>query len=149
MKKFLMLLVSIFVLSSVSGCGYHIMKKKQAMMTEGFGTLMEDKLDLTEKQVKKLDKLTEGKMATMHEHGMTVIKKLMTLEPEDTDYAEKVDKLATESAKMVEADIRDFAITRAKIHAELTDEQVAKLREMRDEMGEKYKRWHKTEAAEE
>lgn len=143
MKKLIMVLISVAVVATTSGCGYHMMKKKQAMMTEGFGTQMESRLDLTEEQVQKLDELTEGKMAATHQHMMDMMKSLMALEPEDADYADKVDELVTESTAQFETDVRDFAETRAKIHAELTEEQIAELRELRAEMGRKFQRWHK------
>lgn len=142
MKKIMTVTLMAVLVLGLSGCGWHV-KKHQQMMNEGFGSRMEKTLDLSDEQVKQLDELTAGKMGEMQKRGMAKIRALMALDPASDNYAAEVDTLASDSAAMIEADIRDFAETRAKVHALLTPEQLEKLAEHQQKMAKKMARWHK------
>lgn len=116
----------------LAGCGYHHAKHK--MMNEGMGTLMQKKLDLSPEQVKEIDALTAGKMVAFHQRSMQLMVDLTGLDSNSADYVEKYQQLAREAGQKMEADIIDFAQTRAKVLALLNEQQVQKLTEMREKM---------------
>lgn len=146
MKKLLLMITVIMLSTSLASCGMyhkHRMMKTVEMANDGFGTLMEKKLDLTEEQVLELDAITEGKLYDSHRRMMTMFGEMMDLDPHAEDYHDKLEKLAEEKAEMLQADILDFGTTRAEIYAILDDEQIAKLQEIREGMAERSAKRHK------
>lgn len=140
MKKYLMLLGMAVLAVSLGACGFH--HKKQQMMNEGLGTLLERKLDLSEEQVVQIDALTKGKMADVNQRAMQLMGRMLDLDTTSADYEQRSRELASEGAQMIERDLLDFAQTRASVLKILNEEQRVKLKEMREKMAKKYARYH-------
>ena len=145
MKKLALIMTIIMLSASLGGCGMyhtHRMMKTVEMANEGFGTLMEKKLDLSEEQVEQLDAITEGKLYDSHRRMMTMFGEIMDLDPQTENYDALLQQTAEQNADMVRADILDFGTTRAQIYEILDDDQITRLQEIRAEMAERSARRH-------
>lgn len=134
MKTTMKLMMVALLGLSLAACAGHYKNK----MNEGLGTLLQSKLKLDAQQVQEIDALTEGKMADFKQRNMQLMRQLIELDTEAVDYAEQSASLANQAGNMLEQDVLDFAQTRVKVLALLTDEQKQKLEAMREKMTKRF-----------
>jgi Spy/CpxP family protein refolding chaperone len=103
---------------------------------------MADKLDFTDAQEQQLEQILSSAKAKMEAEGErgAMRQKLMSIDPEDSNYDKEVAAAADQAATKVKAKILAMADVRKQVHAILTDEQKEKLEKMMEKRQEKMKK---------
>ncbi|HXH65491.1 MAG TPA: Spy/CpxP family protein refolding chaperone [Mariprofundaceae bacterium] len=102
---------------------------------------MADKLGLTDAQKKQMQALRDETRKTMQplfEQKRDIMRQMWQLDPDARDYMDQVKRLAAKQADLTQQMIIAGAEARTKFRAVLTDEQKAKLKQMREERRKAY-----------
>jgi len=104
-----------------------------------------DELDLTPEQqatVKDIFASARPRLHALHEQMRDVRESLIDTNPDDPDYSTIVNQASQKSGELASDLVREMSQVRTEVHAVLTDEQKAKLPEIRAEMKAKMQARH-------
>jgi Spy/CpxP family protein refolding chaperone len=96
-----------------------------------------DELDLTPEQqatVKDIFESARPRLRALHQQMRDVRESLIDTNPDDPDYSTIVNQASQKSGELASDLVREMSQVRTQVHAVLTDEQKARLPEIRAEM---------------
>ncbi|HSN72824.1 MAG TPA: Spy/CpxP family protein refolding chaperone [Steroidobacteraceae bacterium] len=96
-----------------------------------------EQLDLTPEQEQTVEQIfasARPRLSALHEEMRDIRHSLIDINPDDPDYATVVNQASQKSGELASELVREMSQVRTEIHAVLTDEQKAKLPEIRAQM---------------